>query len=119
MHSFTCCSYNPHTPPATDGDFHHITRNGECYMFAKSKSHSYSPVGSTRQAFTIHISSSPHLDKVTNFYQKLRTCAKEWIATLSKEMAKLTCEGVGATLLAVDSADVNEILVNATSESQI
>ena len=88
-------------------------------MFAKSKSHSYSPVGSTRQAFTIHISSSPHLDKVTHFYQKLRTCAKEWIATLSKEMAKLTCEGVGATLLAVDSADVNEILVNATSESHI
>ena len=38
-----------------------------------------------------------------------------WIVILSKEMAALTCEGIGATLLSVDSADVNEILVNATS----
>ena len=32
-------------------------------------------------------------------------------------MAALTCEGVGATLLDVASADINEILVNATSKS--
>ena len=48
-YSFTCCSYDAHTPPATDGDFHHVSKNGDCYMFAKDKTYSYSQMGSARQ----------------------------------------------------------------------
>ena len=60
-YSFTCCSYDAHTPPATDGDFHHVTKNGECYMFSKSKTHSYSPVGSARQALAL-LFDNPHFN---------------------------------------------------------
>ena len=60
LRSFTCCTHAAFTPPATEGDFHQVTQNNECYMFSKSRAHSYSPVGNSARDLSIRPLPSNH-----------------------------------------------------------